>query len=364
MTSRPIQVPAANQTKVTVSQLFRQAKADLWAKEVQTGYTVTYAWMANQLGHFTLGFAPVILILAVLGTWTAPVSCLIVSILIFGWISWKEYGDFKAAKSDAQRSGLFPFNAKDVRDDAFTAVYFVSAGLAVGGTAAVSHDWKPVAMFLLWLAPGFPIARHWLSRKLCFQRANLPLMYRLANYPRKIVSPDPQEAADAIADFVSLRGPWRHLLIAGPPQTGKSTLGSAIGTEHAFGLGKARYFTVFDFLETADFPDEPPFDSARQQWPWRESDIVILDNIEFRGKNEDAMGGALPVTRAVGSLRDGKLLAAKRTVWLLGNPAATQDWIHALAGLLNCTAQEIGVIQLSPAPLVIKPASMAAKGIA
>ena len=369
MTSHPIEVPADRQVRISVGQLYKQAKADLWAKEVQTGYTVTYAWMANQLGHFALGFAPLILILAVLGDWagswlSATWTSAVAGIAMLLWISRKEFGDFQAAKRDAARSGQFPFNGKDVRDDALTAVFFVAVGLAVGATAAVSHDWKAVPMFAVGVAIACPIARFWLSRKQCFQRANLPTMYRLANYPRKIVSPDPAHATDAIADFVSLRGGWRHLLITGPPQSGKSTLASAIGTEHTFSLGKARYYTAFEFLETADLPPEPETDAARQQWPWRECNIVILDDVEYCDGAGNAIGGAGPVTRAVGELRDVALLREKRTVWLLGNPAATDAWVRALTALMMCAPGEIGVVQLSAQPLETKSATLAAKGIA
>ena len=46
---------------ITPWKLVLQAKADFWAKEVQTGYTYTYVWMTNQFGHFNLGFLPSLL---------------------------------------------------------------------------------------------------------------------------------------------------------------------------------------------------------------------------------------------------------------------------------------------------------------
>lgn len=42
-----------------LGEIARQAVSDWFGKEVQSGYTLTYIWMANQLGHFTLGFIPV-----------------------------------------------------------------------------------------------------------------------------------------------------------------------------------------------------------------------------------------------------------------------------------------------------------------
>ena len=64
----------------TWKELAKQFKNDLWCKEVATGYTVSYTWMANQLGHFAIGFVP-----AVFMQWYIPVSLMII----------KEYFDVK-----------------------------------------------------------------------------------------------------------------------------------------------------------------------------------------------------------------------------------------------------------------------------
>ena len=60
-----------------LSELYHAAKQDLFGtKDVQNPITASYVWMADQLGHFTLGFVPTLIVshlLAVLGALILPV---------------------------------------------------------------------------------------------------------------------------------------------------------------------------------------------------------------------------------------------------------------------------------------------------
>src|SRR5262249_12474321 len=69
----------------------------------------------------------------------------------------------------------------------------------------------------------------------------------------------------------------------GPMHSGKTSLIVGIGTEHAFRLGTARYLAYFEFLQLADAVDEPnePYtQKGRDLWPWRRSNILIIDDID------------------------------------------------------------------------------------
>ncbi len=41
---------------ITTKLIFSQQKADLIGKDSHRGITLTYAWLANQFGHISLGF--------------------------------------------------------------------------------------------------------------------------------------------------------------------------------------------------------------------------------------------------------------------------------------------------------------------
>lgn len=46
--------------KQTLKDIFSQLKADLIGKDSYRGVTLSYSWLANQLGHFSLAFFPTI----------------------------------------------------------------------------------------------------------------------------------------------------------------------------------------------------------------------------------------------------------------------------------------------------------------
>src|SRR5947207_3079612 len=88
---------AFTKTTFSIKELLVQFKNDLWCKEVETGYTVSYTWMANQLGHFALGFVPTVLFMTAcfaiwgISSWFALLALLPISLMIG-----KEYGDVQA----------------------------------------------------------------------------------------------------------------------------------------------------------------------------------------------------------------------------------------------------------------------------
>jgi hypothetical protein len=364
-----VTVPAEKQVHFSIGELLVQAKADLWAKEVQTGYNATYSWMANQLGHFALGFIPVYVLM-----WVALASTLvdriepwfgggslfwaqfIIPVLWLAWFVYKEMGDVKDAVSDAKKQNLFPMDASDVRMDALTAVYFFGSGIIVAATqlAASWHKenhqwyWLPVGVFLGLLLLGLVPANYWLSRKKCFQQADLPYIFRLANFPPKIQDPAPGQAICAILDFASLQGAWRHLIVCGPLQSGKTSLVSAIGTEHTFQKGKVRYLATMDFLQFADLPSDPGSSEDRPLWPWKESNILILDDLDPGLKNGNVVDRATIISHLLG-LQSLAELRALRTVWTVADDA--QFWQKKLAEVLSTTDAEIGVIQLTHASM-------------
>src|SRR5437868_1684421 len=43
---------------ITIANFLAQLKADLIGKDSYRGVTLTYSWLANQFGHFSLGFVP------------------------------------------------------------------------------------------------------------------------------------------------------------------------------------------------------------------------------------------------------------------------------------------------------------------
>jgi hypothetical protein len=360
-----VTVPEDKQVRFSIGELLVQAKADLWAKEVQTGYTTTYAWMANQLGHFALGFVPVYLLIwlalalaSSLPDWIAHrfgqgsliLAQVIIPVVYLAWFVSKEMGDIKDAINDAKKANVFPMDLGDVRKDALTAVYFFAAGIAVACADFFTwHQenhlwyWLPVAVFLAQILIGLFPAYYWLSRKKCFQQADVPYIFRLANF--KIEDPVARQAVPSILDFASLRGTWKHMIISGPLQSGKTSLASAIGTEHTFRKGKARYLAALDFLQFADLRSDPSSSVDRPLWSWNESNILILDDLDPGLRDGEVVKREEIVSHLL-KLKTLDQLRARRTVWLVGGDA--QFWQKKLAEVLAAPNDEIGVVHLTP----------------
>ena len=47
---------------ITFKNIINQLKADLIGKDSYRGVTLTYSWLANQFGHFSLGYVPSLIV--------------------------------------------------------------------------------------------------------------------------------------------------------------------------------------------------------------------------------------------------------------------------------------------------------------
>lgn len=348
---------------VTPRDVWCQAKADWLGKEVQTGYTYTYIWMANQVGHFMLGLAPVLLAdWAGQAVWNwqhdAPTPPFphhwvygFAAALAGLWFA-KEAYDVIVAENGVGRE--FRVNGGDLWKDAFTALYFFWSGII---TASLSFRRPDLAVlsFLILLAiavvvPGW----YWLSRKLCFQRGQFPFLARLADFTSGFGSGDGRLGRDEINAFVALDGPGipgqvQHLLIFGAAGTGRSTLAVAMGTEHTFKVRPARYMTWTKFL---DLDNANKQEDSKRVWPWREADILFLDDVFERSvaSSADAINEVASEIRSL-KLQTRQELSKLRVVWVLGPlmeaPGPGNQWCQMFATCLGPNPPQFGIVEVT-----------------
>lgn len=348
---------SAQEQVVSGRELWRQALKDFGGKEVQNGYTLTYVWMANQLGHFTLGF-----LLSFLLVWLVqlllPSGCCslspfsasprdvqlsgtlcawaiaIAAVQALGWVA-KEIHDYRVARNGTLRN-IFDFNGWDVFRDAATAVAFIGFGIAVAFSALLS--WR----LALWVFAGGLVlalipARYWLQRKYCFQRGKLPFLFRLSDFEGRFRKPEQERSIDDL--LAAPPNAHRHLLIFGETGTGRTGLAVGILTEHLFKVRRARYMTWAKFIETATY--RPDTQEAEQAWPWQDSDIVVLDDV-VKMVGASVLDQPGQIAEQLGKLdeehRDTTTRLGRRsTVWVLGaaSEEAKDEWVQALAGALG-----------------------------
>jgi hypothetical protein len=340
---------------VNACDVGRQVWRDWTDKEVQKTYTTTYIWMTNQLGHFTLGFLLTFAIVWIVGVIRG-------SIPSFGWIfiialaefvfwTGKESLDWIHARRDAA-GNPFRFDGLDVASDAATAVWFITVGIVVA-LVSFYEPWAALAALGAGVVCSLVPALHWLKRKLCFQQAALPFLFRLADFSGSF-APNAADGVKTINDYLADgQSEIRHLFIFGQRGAGRTSLAVAIATEHTFCVHSARYMSWAKFMETAQDTAEPEIQDGLRVWPWRTSDIVVLDDVVkvidgraiTSAKDIAAEFGRLPAEAAWS-------LAQRRTVWVLG-PDQT-DWVTTLQSALKAAPSECRAVQVVPVASVPK----------
>jgi hypothetical protein len=355
----------------TVHDIGCQVQRDLFGKDVQDTPTASYSWVADQFGHFALGFEITFALswIFILAGWDhAPTIYLIpVSILVF--FALKELSDYVTARRKAtQAKSDFPFDQAEILWNMGTAVLYIGLGVVVAAPAVVlTKSWALVPLVMLIPVAGVAIfvGIWWLRRKITFQQAGLPMMYRLAIFPNYLG--DGSELKSNIAFVNALIDPTqpagRHLVIAGPPLAGKSSLATGVGTEFAFKKGIGRYTTLLKLLESStpvknpqtDIPTE--FQDGRILWPWETADLLIVDDVDFvsdftrraeaRAVRRFAAATAVVATDPLQSIADAlsdrlgtdflKGLATRRSVWVVGDGSdhETQAWLAMVRRVLG-----------------------------
>ena len=375
-------------------RVFTQVAHDLYGtKDVQDAITASYVWMADQIGHLALGLLPTLLFGWIwqllchhwgLSAGWSVAGCGVIALAIFAyWIS-KEKQDYDDTYKRAIKR--FPFDSADITWNVKTALLY----FGIGGTLALGaliHWMLLVVALILALWPAYRVAFWWLRRKLAFQQAGLPYLYRLTNFSG-VIADDAVEAVKGVCDLkerpivlwkvlfgqdvIEKAAPMtvQHFLITGPLRSGKTSLAVGIGTEFAFALGIGRYLSAAKLMElktgppddTKSVPSEMDYDDGRVLWPLAECDLLIVDDVD----------GGLPTgtVPAISAIRPVEFAAAlrerhgpapledmrgKRTVWVLGNTTMADEWKEVIADLMGNGPDEIMTIELQAAPLPVAP---------
>jgi hypothetical protein len=377
VTDRP-ETPAPQLPKPTVPgvrQVFDQVVRDLFGKDVQDTATFSYEWTADQFGHFALGFE-ITIVLSWVATWRGyqggRVGFWIGLAVVLGFVL-KEADDFyrEWTKARAARS-VFKFNGLELFYNTFTAVYYIAMGALVAGFGLLDPCCGLIAVVVsIPLAAGMGYA--WLRRKLVFQQAGLPYLYRLANFPNEIDTTTAKFIVSLSKPAPAIAAPTigEHLIVAGPLDSGKSSLAVGIGTEFAIRMGIGRYTTLAKLLQAVlkdDQWDKPEFDDGRILWPWQTSELLIVDDVDVL--SDHIPGTATDVTgeRQIAQVRLGQLatripaplraaLKYRRTVWVVGDvdDGELSRWQEMIAHVIGVGAERMKTFKFAKKLVALDP---------
>jgi hypothetical protein len=332
-----IQGPTA--PAITARMLYEQVKLDVQGKEVQRAATYSYTWLADQVGHICIG----VILSFVL---TATVSLLARHALLPGWLAWIgedanlagfglaflavsiwEYGAYRLEIHEAR--GSFPLDHSLLRQNALIAAAYMVLGGLLGWAFHLSEVYVLGAVGLVALV-AIALAPFWLRQKIVWQKAGLPYLFRLANAHHDLGREDAQKMHGLVSSKAPPLAQPQRIVIAGPVNSGRTSLASGIGTEFAFRGRSVRYLSfdrLVEFVAATDLKAEPllfcdeigPVNVSF--WPWPRVQVLIIDDISpLLGTVEDS-----DHHRYFTAMLEGRLaqirsyLAMKHTVWILGD---------------------------------------------
>lgn len=327
--------------------VWKQLKADLIGKDSYRGVTLTYAWLANQLGHLALGFIPTIVLFIYLSRQMEKTKAALWSAVIIAsvWTLFEAYnflGPLLLKKRSASRTVFVPkarytFTPawRNIAFDTLTDVIFFCFGAFTASICCVYSDNAAVVLVVLLLALIYPCA-YWYLTKMYLQAPQYPFQFRLSQWEKDIS----EQNKTSVERFMQNEGSGMHLLLFGHRGSGKTTLSVGIATEMSIRRHSAIYVTAMK-LYCLFF--EPHSEDEEALWNWRNSSVLIIDDINPGGpipKDIVAPGFFLEMLDTFKENEiNRKALKSKNVIWVLGNSVPAQNVLDTWESML----QRIGV---------------------
>lgn len=308
-------------TAAISSQRIRmQLKYDLIGKDSYRGVTLSYAFLANQLGHFALGFIPAFILFYFWPLNRFPVNdpafgaaCVIAAC----WFLFECYNFLKPLLGDKDKY-VFQPDWWNVGIDTFIDVcFFVSGAFMVAGIAShKAYLWIfPVALLLVLLY----FARSWYITKICQQTAEYPFQFRLSQWQFRI-DPANQQAVLAIqaTQFTGV-----HVLMIGPKGCGKTSLAVAMANERSIDRQKCVYATASKWLtQLHDADDDLLKGNPYALATWRKADWLVVDDLH---PGDPVLGDFITPAIVQQHLQSRPenihALVSRNVIWVLGSDA-------------------------------------------
>jgi multisubunit Na+/H+ antiporter MnhE subunit len=318
---------------ITRKMIRCQLKKDLIGKDVYRGTTQTYTLLANQFGHFALGFITATIFWAIIHCFTHNKHLLHLSWILSAFI-WTVFEivhfqhsvvAHRKKEKEKQEKGLqqFPFKPAwgNIRNDTLTDITFFCAGAFAAGCLLIFTIWL-LPLFLLSFTIAVYLFRRWYIKKMYLQEAIFPFHYRLSQW---VISISEENAAIA-NQFLKTEKKGQHLLIFGESIPEKTSLSIGIATELAFTKQKSclyltatKLFTMF----TLEDMDSNPSLELESLWSWRKTALLLIDDINPSHTNGNKLLSAKEFCDNINHAVHGKLnketLSNNNVIWVLGN---------------------------------------------
>lgn len=312
---------------ITIKKILQQLKADLIGKDSYRGITLTYAWLANQFGHISLGFIPSFLLYHFLDI-DAMKSAIYVSL---AWLVFETYNFLgpllskKESNSDVvfiPKKTTYTFKPKwgNVAFDTFTDVCFFTLGAFLFCLSIIADEYLALTIALIVLGIYLLIAsRHWYITKMYQQNAKFPFQFRLSQWDFNINEGNKLKVKKFLT---SKKSAGNHLLVYGDFGSGKTSLGVGILNELSIKHNSCLYVNAIKIFNS--FFDENDVPETYEIWTWKTASFLMIDDINPSEPIEDELISPEKLLSFVDALKPGnkknrEILKIKNIIWVLGN---------------------------------------------
>ena len=268
--------------------VFQQMISDLTTKDSHRAATLSYAFLANQLGHLALGYIAAAFfnfILAFLedadiifdaqkdSIW---INIIAASLSAFTWFCVEFVYVVKAKAGNG--STTFPPEMSQIYEDVTVDLLFfwLGAFLVLFFRLDDYHN-QLFIVSLIWAVILFLWAMKFFRIRMLQQYIGLPFHKRLMDC--EISYDSNHTSVHTMVNTILRSGEKGHWIVTGRSNTKKTSLAVGVATDGAFKAKKSSYLTANSLVEECLRSDSDFENERHHHWSWRYADIVIIDNL-------------------------------------------------------------------------------------
>lgn len=348
-----------NTPNIPFKRILKQLKDDAIGKDSHRGVTLTYAWLANQFGHISLGFIPAFLVFYIFKL-DAVESATYVSLF---WLIFETYNFLgpllskRESTSDTvfiQKKATYTFKPKwsNVAFDTFTDVCFFTFGAFLFSLVITQGaDYSVLIILSILIAYLMYASKYWFITKMYQFYARFPFQFRLSQWDFNVTDVH-KRSIDRFLKSDKTAG--EHLLIFGSLSSGKTSLGVGILNELSINNNTCLYVSAIKMFNYF-FKDEDDVLETHEIWNWKTVDFLMIDDINPSEPIQDDLISPKKLLSFIDTHTphhkiNRAYLKKKNIIWVLGNkqPQASMhadSWKKMLLEI-GITADKITTINL------------------
>ena len=338
--------------KIKTQHVLNQLKSDLIGKDSYRGVTLSYSWMSNQLGHFSLAFIPAFgLYLLFKKSFNFSDPALLASLTMTGfWFVFECYNLMVPLLNKKKNENyIFKPEWKNLVFDTFTDVCFFALGAFVFNVMVSGFTKMNVPVLIVLLVYLMFASKYWYLTKMYQGYAKYPFQFRLSQWNCTINEAD----KSTVIDFKNNYQNNNHLLVFGTKKSGRTSLGVGLANEFSIQHKSCTYTSSIKLY--GQFFDNSNVLNPDLIWSWKDADFLVIDDINPGEPIENDLVSPSLFLSFVDNypnvnFANREFLKNKNVIWILGNENSQEkiienSWVKML-NEIGIPSEKIKIINL------------------